>query len=356
MDTSGRYGSAMHGSSDPLSLFNSYERQCVCEESFMAELKKSTKFNKSFILDAHPWILSASGPTCATLVADQVSQYLEFRPIQKNGVITSKGERLFVPSSKEDIFLDTNLSLIEKRQLSRMLTLKVEDETKPFKEVIAGFTEKLQETILHGMLMSNSNITCKEAFERLTAYKDGLGRYGPGTAPFLLPLYGTSEISQAYCRQAAVNGATFIMGQSFDVDGQVITGQYEAKKWTAEFTEEIQNSHEIENVNRMTLVLDGPFAGEWGTNIWTIVNADGTATRLLCTSADSGCAPKHFYIAHAWSESDTLREPLKEHLSFPGQSNEGPNVLFCYSHNGPRPVLGSHTEPSHLNSQNKSDP
>ena len=40
-----------------------------------------------------------------------------------------------------------------------------------------------------------------------------LGRYGPGTGAFLLPVYGGGELPQAFCRVAAVTGALYVLRQ-----------------------------------------------------------------------------------------------------------------------------------------------
>jgi hypothetical protein len=37
------------------------------------------------------------------------------------------------------------------------------------------------------------------------------GQYG--TTPFLYPLYGTSELSQAFCRVCAVHGGVYVLGR-----------------------------------------------------------------------------------------------------------------------------------------------
>ena len=38
-------------------------------------------------------------------------------------------------------------------------------------------------------------------------------RYGTGTGAFLLPVYGGGELPQAFCRVAAVAGATYVLRQ-----------------------------------------------------------------------------------------------------------------------------------------------
>ena len=42
---------------------------------------------------------------------------------------------------------------------------------------------------------------------------DDACRYGMGTGAFLLPVYGGGELPQAFCRVAAVAGATYVLRQ-----------------------------------------------------------------------------------------------------------------------------------------------
>ena len=42
---------------------------------------------------------------------------------------------------------------------------------------------------------------------------DNARRYGTGTGAFLLPVYGGGELPQAFCRVAAVAGATYVLRQ-----------------------------------------------------------------------------------------------------------------------------------------------
>ena len=57
---------------------------------------------------------------------------------------------------------------------------------------------------------TNSSITSvQEGMEQLCAHMFALGRFG--TTAFLVPLYGSGELSQAFCRSAAVYGTTYLL-------------------------------------------------------------------------------------------------------------------------------------------------
>ena len=48
---------------------------------------------------------------------------------------------------------------------------------------------------------------------RESLFCDDVCRYGTGTGAFLLPVYGGGEMPQAFCRVAAVAGATYVLRQ-----------------------------------------------------------------------------------------------------------------------------------------------
>lgn len=52
-------------------------------------------------------------------------------------------------------------------------------------------------------------ITTRDGLQRIRYYISSLERYGP--SPFLYPMYGSSELAQAYCRVSAVYGSTFVL-------------------------------------------------------------------------------------------------------------------------------------------------
>jgi len=63
--------------------------------------------------------------------------------------------------------------------------------------------------IIHAMAMRDSNCSVKDGMDGLCRHLQSLGRFG-GTA-FLVPLYGSGELPQAFCRSAAVHGGTYLL-------------------------------------------------------------------------------------------------------------------------------------------------
>ncbi len=59
---------------------------------------------------------------------------------------------------------------------------------------------------------SSNATTVQEGMEQLCTHMFALGRFG--TTAFLVPLYGSGELSQAFCRSAAVYGTTYLLRRS----------------------------------------------------------------------------------------------------------------------------------------------
>lgn len=351
VDKLSRYGGVYNSTVDPLSLTQIYPTNI--DNDFQTELESKPHFNKSFLIDISPVVLSVSGPLCQKLLDAEVSKYLEFRPISKIAVISDRGETIFIPMSKEDIFMDQSLSLVEKRQLSKLINMSLEPSDNAFAESIAGFSSKIRAAINYGVLLCGSpreaeNLSVAESISRLQNLKEGLGRYGAGTSPFLYPIYGSSEISQAYYRQCAVNGGTFIMGQPYEITGNFISGSFDGNNWTATFDHDSQDEMQGEMINRVVYIADGPFGSDPNSCIW-IIQTEEHIIFVLNTGSDSSCAPVHHFVIHAWSataDSFFIHDTLSTHMNLPdsAMSPGKPSVLFSSSFIGPRPVLGSHTE------------
>lgn len=175
-------------------------------------------------------------------MASGVSKYSGFRLVDCVSVYESSGRVSNVPGSKEDIFKNKDISLIEKRRLMRFLTFAI-GEFESSKELEGKqeipFVEFLQNTfslngtlssiIAYALAFSPSKTgmliftiyfffyifeteSSLPALQRLRGYLRSSGRYGP--SPFLIGHYGCiGDISQGFCRAAAVSGAVYILGR-----------------------------------------------------------------------------------------------------------------------------------------------
>jgi len=100
-----------------------------------------------------------------------------------------------------------------------MIQLKVaEYHNRPFVEFLsaAGLSEKLQNFVLYAIALVNTDqsqaanqISTAEGVTAVKAYLSGIGRYGACAS--LVPIYGTGEIPQAFCRLCAVYGGVYML-------------------------------------------------------------------------------------------------------------------------------------------------
>lgn len=200
------------------------------------------KLNRHFAISLAPTLLPCSGPTIEVLVRSRVANYCTFRLLQQTAVCYRQGKDdadwsvRTVPSSKEDIFKDKTLGLVEKRKLMRLLQQampKREDDgqqstsasleaqgrdplDKSFYDYLTArpghsFSHQLASDVAFGVaLCASSKDTTDEAMQRIQRHISGVGRYG--NSAYLVGQYGgAGEMAQCYCRASAVQGGTFVL-------------------------------------------------------------------------------------------------------------------------------------------------
>ena len=74
-------------------------------------------------------------------------------------------------------------------------------------------SDKLRNIVRYALALetnaSDSSNSLSQGMKTLQKHLQALGRYG--TTAFLVPMYGSGELSQAFCRSAAVFGATYLL-------------------------------------------------------------------------------------------------------------------------------------------------
>jgi RAB protein geranylgeranyltransferase component A len=77
--------------------------------------------SRQYSLSLSPSIIPSLGPLISSLVSSGVARYGGFRLLERVGIYHPSGQIGLVPSSKEDVFKNKDLSLVEKRRLMRFL-------------------------------------------------------------------------------------------------------------------------------------------------------------------------------------------------------------------------------------------
>ncbi|KAF8094661.1 hypothetical protein N665_0358s0041 [Sinapis alba] len=170
------------------------------------------------------------------------NNYVEFKSIDASFVGGSNGELRNVPDSRAAIFKDKSLTLLEKNQLMKFFKLvqthlssssteqhddetaavRVSDEDmeSPFNEFLSKMRlpPKIKSIILYGIAMLDyDQETCghvlktKEGIDRLALYITSIGRFSNALGALMYPIYGQGELSQAFCRRAAVKGCIYVL-------------------------------------------------------------------------------------------------------------------------------------------------
>ncbi|KAJ3130165.1 hypothetical protein HK098_005412 [Nowakowskiella sp. JEL0407] len=189
----------------------------------LESLIECTANNRQFNLELFAAPLFSNGNIVNLLIESGAGKYLEFKALEDMYIWTTEGLE-HVPGSKEDVFGNKSLSLIEKRILMKVLTLASTYEEHidswseyrdlPYAKFLESqrVSESLQHVIIHSISMPDTDqeILTEEGLKLTKEHLSSIGRFGK--TMFLCCLYGAlSELSQGFCRMSAVHGGTFIL-------------------------------------------------------------------------------------------------------------------------------------------------
>ncbi|XP_041972703.1 rab proteins geranylgeranyltransferase component A 1 [Aricia agestis] len=190
------------------------------QSSFASEYRK-------FNIDMTPKLLFSRGPLVELLISSNIARYAEFRCVTR--VLTWLNDKLTpVPCSRADVFATEAVSIVEKRQLMKMLTSIVgynEEEMnnefkdwndKTFTEYLThkGLTPNLIHYVVYAIAGGTSRMPCLEGVRECKKFLMSLGRYG--NTPFLWPMYGSGELPQCFCRLCAVFGGVYCLNRPIE--------------------------------------------------------------------------------------------------------------------------------------------
>ncbi|CAI5446529.1 unnamed protein product [Caenorhabditis angaria] len=327
-------------------------------EEFEEQLKDRYR---RFSIDVLPKVLLSRGAMVQTLCDSQVSQYAEFKlvdrqlcPVLNEGKI----ELNQVPCSKGEIFTSPVLTMMEKRGLMKFITfctqwkLKQGEETKneQGKEILGEYAEKsfdeflksmgIDETLRNfiintiGILETNPNTF--EGMKACCDFMDSVGHFGP--SPFLFPLYGCGELSQCFCRLAAVFGSLYCLGRPvqalvYDKQNRVCAVIADNQRincdriiMSAKYVPEIYKPGKSENIERICYITDKSILKGEKEHISLIniasLRANSQISRIIEAGFEVFTAPKGFYLVHATGSSEDSTSNLEDLLLKIFEQNE----------------------------------
>lgn len=281
--------------------------------------------SRDFGIDLSPKILFAKSDLLSILVKSRVHQYLEFQPLSTFHTYENDCfEKL--TNTKQDIFTDQNLSLMTKRNLMRFLKFVLNWEQMPDvwgpyrdKSITQFLFDKFKldkpqvfELVFSIGLCSNIETKVPLALQRIRRYLTSFDVYGP--FPVLYSKYGgAGEVSQGFCRSAAVAGATYKLNEkiySYNPTTKVATFSDGSKVTVTEKvivspTQAPEGSQHIPEqkyeVNRMACLVEKDCA-EWfseGESASVVVFPPGSlksgnkeVVQTLILGAGSECCPQ----------------------------------------------------------------
>lgn len=200
--------------------------------------KHNNKFHsKDYGVDLSPRVMFAQLDLLALLVKSRVYKYLEFQSVSNFHVFQNDNFKSKLSNTtKEDIFTDQSLLLTTKRSLMKFLKFVLQDDPTK-KQLLADNSKTPIEDFLHANfglqlpqtdeliysigLANKKNTRTPEAIARIKRFLVSFDVYG--NFPVMVLKYGgPGEISQGFCRSAAVAGTTYKLDTTLvDFDPQL---------------------------------------------------------------------------------------------------------------------------------------
>ena len=213
-----------------------------------AENEKIRDYN----IDFNTKILFSKSLGTDELSNSKAAHYLEFTTIRQYSIYHNN-KKINVPTNKSEIFMSDELELKEKQVLfnflmavnkimpveddlnsiddfkkntevdNQFINILVNQKSKNAEEFLKeSFNEKLEFLIKFvlsnfsvGLEDSNKNYTIDDMLRKITKYLSSVNVYSKN--PFLYPIYGSSEFSQALCRISSIYQGIFIINEAITI-------------------------------------------------------------------------------------------------------------------------------------------
>lgn len=225
-------------------------------------------------------------------------------------------ERVFIPLPlrKEQVMLEQSLTLLEKRKLSKLLgfatilaastTLHNNSNNNSVVYTLGDLLKRegvnpesrVFQLIAYGVFRCSSleevqTLSIQQTFSILNSFKESIRHLNELGSPFVLPLWGSSELSQAACRKSAVFGCVQVFEKCLN---DVELANIKFKK----LIRSIESSKNSKSIFRSSFVLNRSVLGLSGNVLITIPplsdlipEKSASCINILQLSSDSKCCP-----------------------------------------------------------------
>lgn len=277
-------------------------------------------------------------------MSSRVGKYLECKLLESVFVDFGNGDIEKVPTSKEDVFSNRKLSLVEKRKLMKFFTSAMKDslseteqddtDSMTFSQLLDqyGMTGKYRSIFVNGVAMlpikEPTHYSAQEGLRQSKKYLSSLGRFG--NSPLLCPLYGGGcELAQSFCRVSAVYGGICMLNQQITS----LSRDPQTENWVLKTEEgEIVKSKNLvmssdysqflptplrpqiistRYVSRAIIITDKSLYEDCSVTV-TIVPPNDTkryAIRVIQMSEGVGVVPNGYYVLYFSVNSEDGKDP-----------------------------------------------
>jgi Rab GDP dissociation inhibitor len=197
--------------------------------------------NRDWNVDLIPKYIMAGGSLVKLLLKTNVSQYLEWKPVDgtyvyqydKGGIFSkAKGVIHKVPASGAEALKSDLMGLFEKNRLRKFMNFindfKLEDPKThektnpngPFKDIVKkfGLESNTVDFLGHAVaLYTNDNFLETPAIitiNKMQLYMNSYGTYG--NSPFIYPVWGLSGLAEGFSRLCALYGGTYMLNRDIE--------------------------------------------------------------------------------------------------------------------------------------------
>jgi RAB protein geranylgeranyltransferase component A len=255
--------------------------------------RTTNKFNsKDYGIEISPKIMFCKSDLLSLLLKSRVYKYLEFQSLSQFHTFENddfQQQNLSNQTMKSNIFMDKSLSLHTKRYLMKFLKFVLQDNNDESKKIILAENSKtpieeflqsqfnlqlpqVNEIIYSIGLCVKASTKTPEALARIKRFLVSFDVYG--NFPVMVSKYGgPGEISQGFCRSAAVAGTTYKLttklvdydpvkkiakfsdGAQVRINEKVVISPTQIPKFLKPSYQEISSSLPVYNVTRLTTVV-----------------------------------------------------------------------------------------------------
>ena len=320
-----------------------------------SDLLSLARADRQFSIDVSvPRVMFCKERSIDELIKHGVGKYLNFLSVRDLNVIAKTGAPWSIPFTRNRIFQDKELRLGEKRALMTLFKSALADTSTAIlssahvggqategqlipsvdrtmaavdylKNELNIQRDEIIYGIIHGVCMHAnpaSTFLASEMFERLSLFIKSLTQYEAGF-PLLVPMYGNSDIPQAFARTAAVRGAVYILGCDFKKIEPELTPGFKLLDSTTESADDpkffrilhgvacVRNAAGVASPVELSVIMPDSYNSY---PIFAVSLRNCSETGISCPSV----CPKGYTLIHFISKSedmDLFTKRIREHIT-----------------------------------------